>query len=543
MKKLISLALAVLMVLSLAVAASATGTERPTSGTFETVEGTITINGITLENNKPTATYAIYQILKVNSFNFTTGSYDYDYANDAWETFFTAGAGKDYVGQNEQGILAWKGSADADRVANFAKLALAYAEANSIAPTKTTAAEPLQYTVNDNSIVFSDLPLGYYLVDSTVGALCGLSTTNPDGIINSKNGIPTLEKQVQEDLGGQWGKVNTADIGQNVNFRVTIHVHDGAQNYTLHDEMEPGLKYMGNLTVMIRDGATGDETTYEATSEVTENGQTSTVTNYTFVPTTDADGDIHTFNVIFTPEFCKHLNTNDRLIISYTAMVTRDAEIGNGTQDNQPNVNTAHLHFGEGHKTNADSTVTKTYGFDLVKTDGQNKLLPGAKFRIYHTETSTDATKAKDEVTVVPLMINNGGTQVQKTDEYGRLMYRKARADEPGQEIDVTNGAVRVVGLDNGVYWLEETKHPSGYNPIEGRQKFTIADNNLDAIITNDIISTNSGVQVVNHTGSMLPETGGLGTLMFTVLGGGTALSTGVVLVTKKRMSKIKDED
>ena len=41
----------------------------------------------------------------------------------------------------------------------------------------------------------------------------------------------------------------------------------------------------------------------------------------------------------------------------------------------------------------------------------------------------------------------------------------------------------------------------------------------------------------------MLPETGGLGTLLFTLLGGGTVLSTGVVLVTKKRMSKIKDED
>lgn len=546
MKKLISLALAVLMVLSLAVAASATGTERPTSGTIGDVQGTITINGVTIEDGKPAATYEIYQILKVNSFDFNTGSYDYDYVNGAWETFFTTGAGKDYVGPNEKGILAWKGTSDADRVADFAKLALAYAEATGIAPTKTTATaagEPLQYTPGESSIVFENLELGYYLVDSTVGALCGLSTTNPDGIINSKNGIPTLEKQVQEDLGGQWGKVNTADIGQNVNFRVTIHVHDGAQNYTLHDEMEPGLKYMGDLTVMIRNGSTGVETTYGVTSEVTENGQTSTVTNYTFVPTTDADGDIHTFNVNFTPEFCKHLNTNDRLIISYTAMVTRDAEIGNGTQDNQPNVNTAHLHFGEGHQTNADSTVTKTYGFDLVKTDGQNKLLPGAKFRIYHTETSTDATKATDEVTVVPLMIKNGDTEVQKKDENNRLMYRKARADEPGQEIDVTNGAVRIVGLDNGVYWLEETKHPSGYNPIEGRQKFTIADNNLDAIITNDIISTNSGVQVVNHTGTMLPETGGLGTLMFTVLGGGTALSTGVVLVTKKRMSKIKDED
>jgi len=102
---------------------------------------------------------------------------------------------------------------------------------------------------------------------------------------------------------------------------------------------------------------------------------------------------------------------------------------------------------------------------------------------------------------------------------------------------------VRIIGLDNGVYYLEETKAPDGYNAITTRQKFTIADNNLDAIITGGIVSTNSGVQVVNHTGSMLPETGGLGTVLFTVLGGGAALSTGVVLVTKKRMSKIEDED
>ena len=64
-----------------------------------------------------------------------------------------------------------------------------------------------------------------------------------------------------------------------------------------------------------------------------------------------------------------------------------------------------------------------------------------------------------------------------------------------------------------------------------------------DAIITGGIVSTNSGVQVVNKTGSMLPETGGLGTLLFTVLGSTTALGTGVVLVTKKRMSKIEDEE
>ena len=534
MKKLISLALAVLMVLSLAVAASATGTERPTSGTFGDVQGTITINGVTIEDGKPAATYEIYQILKVNSFDFTTGSYDYDYVNGAWETFFTNGAGKDYVGPNEQGILAWKGSADADRVANFAKLALAYAQTKGIAPTKTTDAEPLQYTPGEGSIVFSDLPLGYYLVDSTVGALCGLSTTNPDGIINSKNGIPTLDKQVMEDLSQQWGDVNTADIGQDVNFRVTIHVHDGAQNYVLHDTMENGLRFdPDSLKVTVLDGATGTSTEYDPTGTVQQDGQNVSVTYYTLNPTEGED--IHAFTVTFSDYFCSHLNTNDRLIITYSAMLTRNAEVGNGTEDDQPNVNTAYLSFGNGHQTNSDSTSTKTYGFDLVKTDGQNKLLSGAEFRIYSDNTGDQ------EITVVPLKYD--GQTEQATDAHGRLMYRKARPNEPGETIVVTNGAVRIVGLDNGVYYLEETKHPSGYNPIEGRQKFTISDDNLDAIITNNIVSTNSGVQVVNHTGSMLPETGGLGTLMFTVLGGGTALSTGVVLVTKKRMSKIKDED
>ena len=138
-------------------------------------------------------------------------------------------------------------------------------------------------------------------------------------------------------------------------------------------------------------------------------------------------------------------------------------------------------------------------------------------------------------------MLDADGNQKQTPDGYN--LYRKARANEEGATVIVVNGKVRVVGLDNGVYWLEETEAPDGYNEITTRQKFTIADNNLDAIITNGIVSTNSGVQVVNHTGSMLPETGGLGTLLFTVLGGSTVLGTGVVLVTKKRMSKIEDED
>ena len=121
--------------------------------------------------------------------------------------------------------------------------------------------------------------------------------------------------------------------------------------------------------------------------------------------------------------------------------------------------------------------------------------------------------------------------------------YRRNAAASTGDEIAVPNGKVRVTGLDNGTYYLEETQNPDGYNKLTARQKFIISDGNLDAVFNDDVFSVGSGVHVVNKAGSMLPETGGLGTVLFTVLGGGTALGTGVVLVTKKRMSKIKDED
>lgn len=511
MKKLISLTLALVMVFALAITAAADDT----TGTIENTEGSITINNITVKDGKPAATYKIYQILKLNSYDFNSGSYFYAFTDDAWKTFFTTDAGKDYISVNDKGLIEWKGSNDANRVAVFAELALAYAQEKGIEATKDTLADPAEYTITaEGALKFEGLELGYYLVDSTVGALCGLSTTNPNGIINSKNGAPTLEKQVQEDLGGQWGKTNSADIGQDVNFRITIHVHDGAQNYVLHDTMENGFTFKSETVVVtLRDGGNGTETTVNPTNyQVTVNGQS--------------------FEVDFTEDFCYGLNTNDRLIITYTAMLNRKAEIGNGTVDNPSNENKAYLMYGEGHQTNEDSTTTKTYGFDLVKTDGQNKLLDGSEFKIY------DAENGGAEVTVVQ-MFDENGDPLKTNDGYN--LYRKASADESGATVIVVKGKVRVIGLDNGIYWLDETKAPDGYNAITSRQKFTIADNNLDAIITGDIVSTNSGVQVVNHTGTMLPETGGMGTVLFITIGTILVLGAGVVLVTKKRMSMIQE--
>ncbi len=488
MKKIISLVLALMLIVSLsAVTVFADPVET----------GSITINGVSADT-----TYEIYKLLNLESYNVTENAYSYK-VNPAWSAFFATADALDYVTIDANGYVTWSAADDADTKATFAKKALAYAKEHDIDPVKSSENDG-EFVINGTEGKFSGLELGYYLIDSTVGALCGLTTTNPNASINAKNGIPTIDKQVKEDSTGQYGASNSADIGQTIEFHVTINVHAGAENYVLHDVMAPGLtfKEITQIQHVIPSVETHD---MDASKYELKTGDQTVVDGCTF--------EIH-----FTKEMCDKLETNDKIIVTYTAMLNRNANINGAGNDN-----TAWLTFGEGGVSNKDSVTTYTYGIDIVKTDPSNKLIDGATFRIY------DAAENGNEVAVV--MMDDGVT------------YRRARTDETGIDIVVKNGMVRVVGLDNGTYYLEEIKAPAGYNELSARQKFIISDGNLDAVFNDDIYSTGSGVHVVNKTGSVLPETGGIGTLLFTVLGGSTALGAGVVLVTKKRMSKIDDEE
>ena len=498
MKKLLAIVMTLALVFSLALVVSA---EQTTTNNVENKTGSITINGISESN-----TYAIYKILHLESYDTSSGVYSYKVA-EGWEGFFATADALTYVTVNEDGYVTWSASEDDDTVATFAKKALAFAKANGITPMKSSA-NPADFAITGTSGKFSGLSLGYYLVDSTMGALCGLTTTNPNASINAKNSAPTLDKQVQEDSTGNWGGSNSADIGQMINFRTTISVHAGAQNYVLHDKFSD--KFTFDTITEIRHVIPG--TTDEVGTLVDD-------TYYT-INTTPTDG--CTFEIEFNQAFCDHLETNDKVIVFYQAALNANAVI-NG----EGNPNESWLVFGEStsgtpHETAHDITYTYTYGIDIVKTNSQNFLIDGAKFKIY------DAAEDGNEVAVT---LMSDGT------------YRRNATLANGQEIAVTDGKVRVTGLDNGTYYLEETQNPDGYNKLTARQKFIISDGNLDAVFNDEVYSVGSGVHVVNKAGSMLPETGGLGTLLFTVLGGGTALGTGVVLVTKKRMSKIEDED
>ena len=165
-KRIAGIALALILALALAVPA------------FAAANGTITINDAQAGH-----TYSVYRVLDLT---YDAGANAYSYkVNSAWTDFFKAGTGAlDYVSVSN-GYVTWTNADNADdgaAVKAFAELAMAWAEDNGVAATGSKEAESA-------TVEFTGLELGYYLVDSTVGALCGLTTTNPDASINAKNGI------------------------------------------------------------------------------------------------------------------------------------------------------------------------------------------------------------------------------------------------------------------------------------------------------------------------------------------------------------------
>ena len=131
-------------------------------------------------------------------------------------------------------------------------------------------------------------------------------------------------------------------------------------------------------------------------------------------------------------------------------------------------------------------------------------------------------------------------------------VYRIASAEEKAADNFVSAileaGKFMIQGLDADTYYLEETKAPEGYNKLSSRIKVEVGtsmnDTTINAVVngTNDQIVTyeNDDVKIKNFTGSLLPSTGGMGTVMFITVGSIMVLGFGVLLVTKLRISKME---
>ncbi|MBQ8210354.1 MAG: SpaH/EbpB family LPXTG-anchored major pilin [Clostridia bacterium] len=474
-KTLLSVILAVMLVFTMALTSFAAG------------EGSITI-----ANAVSGQTYSVYKMFSLVPSSVGGESYLYE-AEDAWVAFLS-GDGADYVEVDGDTII-WVGAendgvADADAVAEFAKLALDYAEDNNITATESKSA-------SSSTVEFTGLDLGYYLVDSSLGALCGLTSTNPTATVSEKNDQPKVEKTVLEDSTGEYGSANTATIGDTVSYKTVITAQEGAENYVLHDKMESGL-------------------TFDATSVVVTNGTTTLTsgTDYT-LSTSCADG--CTFEIDFSDAFEATLGANEEIVVTYTATLNANAEISTSTNDNE-----THLNYGDSNRTNSSITTTETFKFDLVKTDENNTIITGAQFKFYADEDCTDEIKL--------VLVSEG-------------VYRPALADETAVDV-IEAGTVTIVGLDSDVqstYYLKETQAPEGYNLLTSPVTVSLTDDNdnaanLVAEIADDKY-VQGGVQVINDSGSILPSTGGIGTVIFYVIGGLLVAGAVVLLITKKKMS------
>ncbi|RHB05966.1 SpaA isopeptide-forming pilin-related protein [Holdemanella biformis] len=480
-KKIAAIMFAFMMVFSLSTNVNAE------SGKYEDSDGKITISNAVKDQ-----TYTIYRMLKLESFDGTNYSYTLE---NGWDNFISTGAGKDYLEKNSDGYIIFKSEKNNETdMRLFAKAAFAYAK-----KAKLNDDAKKSDKATSTSVTFEGLPLGYYVVGSTVGSLCELKTTNKEVTITDKNDTPTVEKKIvkyNEDHSENLVDSNSANIGEEVVFKTTIDIKPGAKNYILHDKMDSHLRY--DCILQIHDN---------------NDNNIAADTGYVVKTTGLTDADC-TFELSFTEAFYANNRDNidtkklNKIYVYYQATVKDDAVV------KQEMKNNTYLTFGENNtKSNEDYTTTKTFEIPVFKYTGTDTALAGAKFILSTDPNCTDSTKT------LKFKLNSDN---------------KYRYDTNGttELASLTDGMIHIEGIKAGTYYLKETEAPKGYNLLKTIQKIEILE---DGSIKLNGTENTGNVRVQNNKGSLLPSTGGMGTTLIYLIGGALVLGSGIVLANKKR--------
>ena len=405
---------------------------------------------------------------------------------------------------------AMAGWADkSDNAMAFAKLAYAHKTGNGVACVNGTTA----------------LDAGYYLVvdtttfeegaENTVYNLALLQLTKKGTFeIANKTDVPESQKKVKDTNDSEansttgWQDSADYDIGDDIPFQLKAIIASDYANYTVykltfHDKESDGLKFNNDAKVFV-DGVEIE-------------------TGYAVV-TTGLDDDC-TFEVRFADlKAIDAVQAGSVITVEYTSELDTDAVIGlpgnpntmHITYSNNPN----DVQGGENGKTPDDTVIVFTYKVVVNKVDKDGAALEGAGFTLYKK--------------------NNTGAWVEVPD---------GDADADNEIVGEALTTFAWAGLDDGDYKLEETTTPAGYNTIAPIEFTVTADH--DILSDNPTLTSLAGGNlftgevdtgaltgaVVNQAGTVLPETGGMGTTIFYIVGGLLAVAAVVLLITKKRMN------
>ena len=439
---------------------------------------------IIVDNPVADQTYTAYKIFDVT---YSGSNYSYTIKTTSeWYSTVQTYAGTEGNGLTLTGVAGDKTTFVVSTTDAFSAPAFANAlKAAMSGKTGTTL------TADGTTVKATNLDLGYYFVTSTNGALCNLTTTDPTVTIHDKNDIPFNKVDDKESV----------DVGEIVTYTITGKVPDytGFTTYTylITDTMSEGLTFQKNVNVTV--GGT------DVTSACTI--------------TYDKDNNANKFTVSIP---VKSYTIGAEIKVTYTAVVNENAvaKIENNaatlTYSNDPIDTSKTTTTPEDRETVYSAKVV----INKYVKDSNNEKLAGAKFVLYK-EVKTDDS---DTTTKYYYKWNDTAKKVEWT---------TSKADATVKTTDA-NGAAAFDGLKDGTYYLEEVKAPAGYNLLKDPAEVVV--NGASANAANPSSLTVTG-NIENSSGAELPETGGMGTTIFYVLGSVLILAAVVLLVTRKRMS------
>lgn len=393
----------------------------------------------------------------------------------------------------------------------------AQTKANNITVGATATVSKNAVTDGKYTATFTGLDYGYYVVavpgatlanaSSQYATLVSVHSTKVDADI--KGDLPTVDKKVQVDGTGK--DATDAKIGDTLTFTLTSTIPDMSayDTYTFNfkDTLSKGLTFGQVKSVKVENVTLTENTDYTVTTPTASNNNTLTVAMKDFKTKQQA-------------------NAGKKITVTYTATLNKDAVVGGAG-----NVNSAKIQYSNNPSTNGtgESEPSKvrvfTYGFTVDKYTGDQ-----------YTDAATRLAGAK--FTLAP---KNGSAisfvQVSAGSATANAVYRVANAGETGATTTITtpaNGKVVFEGLKNGEYTLTETEAPAGYNKLASAIGVKVNGQNDGTDTTNATVTitynndngssynqtaSNGVIPVRNKSGAILPSTGGMGTIAFTVIG------------------------
>lgn len=544
---------------------------------------------ITIQNNKEGHTYEAYQIFAgtVSSDEETNGETGGPMLGD-----ITWGSGVNDASHAEL-LAALKADATIGALAGMPDAADAAAVAAALdgANAETAAAfadvvsrflsdTATESTAGEGVYTIDNLDAGYYLVKDQDGSLQGAADTATDYIVQvlgnvamepKDSDIPTLEKKVYDEefavndeaktYGEGYNDVADWNIGDRVPFKLIGSIPDmdayDTYQYIFHDTISAGLRLdMASFDVYVAQEKNQDPVALgwaeipAANYELTEtaDGFTLAIDNLKNFPYVNEEG-------------------RKYILVFYDAWLNEDAVIG---LDGNPN--TAYLEFsnnpnGDGTgRTEDDKVIVFTYELDGTKVDGEDETtkLEGAQFVLLNGAKSEAAVVVGGKVTEwIKFGTQADGTELEIPTTYEG--WTALAQQHTGLILtSAADGTFKIAGLDDGTYFLREIQAPNGYNLLEDDVQLVItADtangqewdgdpatalrglnmtfNVVDAEevpteVEGVLVGGTVGITVENNQGATLPETGGMGTTLFYIIGGLLVVGAGVLLVVRIRM-------